>query len=262
MGGWLLRARARNISSFTIAALLCAAVSFLVPVGTGHAASVAPQPVGLTTLHYPGDRTADLYIPANLPAKPQLWVMLHGSGQDLSTVENYGFKELADQWGFVVVYPLGWGHVWDAGGCCSDDALSRPDDFAFLETVLADMHERFPGIPANGIKVAGFSNGGMMALSWACRQPEIRGVASVAGVWINDRTCERTFLRVHSIHGVLDQMVPYYGGYSPLLGRTVEAQSALPGHFLGGTYVSQHALYLGSHSWPTGAAQEIWDALH
>lgn len=213
------------------------------------------------TLSFPGARQAELYLPSHVAAHPQIWVILHGANEDLQSVEDYGFGELADRTGDVVVYPEGWEGVWNAGTCCFSQSGPWPDEVAYLNEVLASVQHHYPGA-APGIRAVGFSNGGMMAYTWACQQPKISGVAAVAGAWTSQQGCARPALKVHNIHAVSDEVVPYYGGPSAVTRTDFESQSDLYEHFPVGSDFVMHKLLNGGHGWPAFATVEIWDALH
>lgn len=252
--------RARVAALFSLLGLVLTVVA-AVP---GHAADkrtfIRPTYTGTLELDYPDGRRADLYIPPRLPAHPQIWVVLHGANQDIKEIEKYGFKSIADQRGILVVYPKGWKNVWAAGTCCFDDEPNWPNEVHFLNGVVSDVRHRFPQA-ATKLRAVGFSNGGMMAYTWACQQRNVVGVAAVAGAWTSTSGCNRPELRVHSIHSVPDAIVPYYGGPSPYTRTQFEAETKLRWHFPAGSYVTQHKLMEGGHSWPDWAASEIWQAL-
>jgi poly(3-hydroxybutyrate) depolymerase len=64
-----------------------------------------------------------LYVPANIANNPApLLVVLHGGGGDARTTQQWlGFDKLADEYGFIVIYPHSPDGQWDAraGGCRS-----------------------------------------------------------------------------------------------------------------------------------------------
>ena len=62
-----------------------------------------------------------VYVPSDLPAQGSvpLVVMLHGGfGSATEAERDYGWDELADTAHFIVVYPNGLNHAWNAGGGC------------------------------------------------------------------------------------------------------------------------------------------------
>ena len=70
-----------------------------------------------STVHVGGrDRSYLIYVPANLPPQAALVIVLHGSGMDgarMRLCTGYEFDRLADQHGFVVIYPDGYRRNWN-----------------------------------------------------------------------------------------------------------------------------------------------------
>src|SRR5262249_5428677 len=102
------------------------------------AAAVASTEGTLRTPNGP-DRTYHLYVPPNVtPGAPvPLLVALHGgTGWGTQFEQNSGFDHLADQHGFIVVYPDGVGigrngtalRTWNGGDCCGPAARQQVDD--------------------------------------------------------------------------------------------------------------------------------------
>jgi poly(3-hydroxybutyrate) depolymerase len=137
-------------------------------------------------------------------------VVLHGL---YGTVENVrmqtGFDAVgrAERWN--VVYGQGLDSSWNAGGCCGRAAKRRTDDVGYLRDVAAHLRSRGHRGP---VYLAGFSNGGMLALRAACEHPEtFARVASVGGPLV--APCPRPIVARH-LHGRSDTVVPYRGGWS------------------------------------------------
>ena len=60
------------------------------------------------------DQTYLTYVPASLPPQCALVIALHGSGMDGARMRTgYEFDRLADQHGFVVLYPDGYRRNWN-----------------------------------------------------------------------------------------------------------------------------------------------------
>jgi polyhydroxybutyrate depolymerase len=56
------------------------------------------------------------YVPARLPSGAALVIVLHGSGMDGAKMRawtGYEFDRMADQQGFVGLYPDGYKHNWN-----------------------------------------------------------------------------------------------------------------------------------------------------
>lgn len=157
-------------------------------------------------------REYQLYIPENAFAGAPLVVMLHGFTQT-----HIAFKELsamdrvADQHGFVVVYPLGtqaFGQPhWNAGL-----ELSQVDDVFFIETLVETLQDTYQ--LSDDVFVSGFSNGGFMAYTLMCETKGlIRAIAPVAALMSGNtyEDCENPDpISILHIHGTSDLVVPAF----------------------------------------------------
>jgi polyhydroxybutyrate depolymerase len=148
-----------------------------------------------------------------------LVVVLHGGGQDAwSAEEMTGFSELADQEGFVVVYPNGTGMfprkllTWNAGNFCGYAMDNDVDDAGFIAALL-DRLKADLALDPKRIFVTGISNGGMLAYRLACLYSDrIAAIAPVAAA-MNDEACmPRGPVSVIAFHGTADRRVLYNGG--------------------------------------------------
>ena len=82
---------------------------------------------------------------------------------------------------FVLVLPEGQGGSWNAGGCCGLARSTGIDDVSYLRAVVEQVAAR-PEVDPDRIFVVGESNGGMMAVAYACADSTaVAGVATVAG---------------------------------------------------------------------------------
>ena len=90
-------------------------------------------------------------MPPNLePGQPvPLLVALHGgTGSGTQFEQNSGFDQLADRYGFIVVYPDGVGigrkgnalRTWNGGGCCGPAARQQVDDVGFIRQLVEQLH--------------------------------------------------------------------------------------------------------------------------
>lgn len=169
------------------------------------------------------NRSFRLYRPHNVGALTPvpLLLVLSSYGHDATTIENdTGFDDLADRKGFVVAYPDSLDKAWNAGVCCfvqprtpTDPVPVKSEDVALLDRVI-DRVSELAQVDQSRVYVAGFSNGAMMALRYACERSErVSGVASVAGTL--ETTCQAT-RPVSSLHlaGLQDTTIPFAG--SPL----------------------------------------------
>ena len=161
-----------------------------------------------------------LYVPETYnPAAPTpLVISLHGLAEWPAHQRQIShWDDLADQYGFIVVYPCGTGsplhwHTYGAPG--SDSDLLR--DVTFIADLMDRLEAEYNLDPAR-IYVNGLSNGGGMAFVLACHLSErIAAVGSVSGAYtFSWSECHPT-RQVPAIlfHGTNDPIVPYLGGSS------------------------------------------------
>jgi polyhydroxybutyrate depolymerase len=167
-----------------------------------------------------GDRTYLAYVPANLPLQAALVIVLHGSGMDgarMRACTGYKFDCLADQHGFVVLYPDGYRRNWND---CRKNATfpakrENIDDMGFIQALVARMMFEH-AIDQKRVYVFGYSNGGHMAFRLAMEAPaEIAAIASVAACLPTPdaSSCPQQgrTSRVMLINGTSDPINPYQG---------------------------------------------------
>jgi polyhydroxybutyrate depolymerase len=174
------------------------------------------------TLNYGGlERTYILHVPpAYEEGQPAALVLsLHGGGGNADLHRRMdGFDELADEKGFIVVYPNGTGKLqdalltWNGGTCCGYAQENEVDDVGFLRALIAELESEY-AIDPRRIYVTGISNGGIMAYRLACEASDlIAAIAPVAGT-LNYEPCQpaRPVSVIH-FHGTDDTHLPYDGG--------------------------------------------------
>ena len=152
-----------------------------------------------------------------------LVVVLHGGGGDAwSAEEMTGFSKLADEEGFIVVYPNGTGMfdnkllTWNVGNCCGYAMDNDIDDADFIMALVGSLEARFTIDPAR-IFVTGMSNGGMLAYRLACLfSDKIAAIAPVAGAMNDDMCMPVSPVSVIAFHGTADRYVLYKGGEPPI----------------------------------------------
>lgn len=169
-----------------------------------------PLPVGASSqaLAADGDeRSYRAYRPADLPAGAALVMVLHGGGGSAPQAEAaFGWTQLAEREGFVVVHPEGTRRSWNTeGGCCGRAAAQDVDDVSFLRRVVDDVVDRVDVDP-DRVFVTGMSNGAMMAYTLACRTDVFAAVAPVAGTMVVDCPDPSPVSLFH-LHGTEDSAV-------------------------------------------------------
>lgn len=231
------------------------------------------------------------YVPTGYtPGTPvPLVFVMHGFTQSAEAMMNLtGYNALAEQDGFIVVYPNGVNNGWNTnspfpGGSTADDVGYIG---ALRDTVVAEF-----SIDTTRIYATGFSAGGYMSHKLACESPKcFAAIASVSGT-INtgavDACSPQHTPGVLQIHGTSDFIVSYNGSFFSGLGvqavldlwigdlacatpavitpfnSTVEQQVYSPCN--GGASVVHYKIDGGGHTWPTGAdfnaTQVVWNFL-
>lgn len=178
------------------------------------AGSVAAIPAGRSsqTLTVGGvERTVNLYRPVGLVEPAPLVVMLHGGyGNGIQAETSYHWDRVADSGRFLVAFPDGTNHSWNAGGqCCGPAAASGVDDVAFLSEMVTALRGQIAVDPRR-VFVAGISNGGAMAYRMACETDLFAGVGAVSTTMLVDCPDPAQASVLH-IHGVQDTAIRYDG---------------------------------------------------
>ena len=185
-------------------------------------------------LHGGKERTYKLYVPERLAENAPLLFVLHGMSMTSDWTYGRGFNELADQHGFVVVYPqslektiyltdflglrdLAWIAVteivrWNAEN--EDERYSGISDVDFLSKLARQLQQKY-GLDPKKTFVAGFSNGGYMSYTLMCQAGDtFKGAGIVAGLMdgvIADSCAPSGPKPLIHLHGTADSIVPIEG---------------------------------------------------
>jgi polyhydroxybutyrate depolymerase len=138
------------------------------------------------------------------------------------------WNDLADQEGFIVVYPAGTGYGPKSWEMTSRETPARMPDVVFISALL-DTLETSYHIDKTRIYANGMSNGGSMAFVLSCTlSNRIAAVGMVsAGLDPGWSWCEdHRAVPVIAFHGTADPILPYNGGH-PKLGD--ELLPSVPG---------------------------------
>jgi polyhydroxybutyrate depolymerase len=162
------------------------------------------------------DRSVRVHVPPSFTpdASAPLVLSFHGAGataEEQATVSGLSGK--ADREGFVVAYPqaIRPASVWPFEP--GDDGYRA--DSEFVDTLLA----AFTGqrcVDRNRVLVTGFSNGGWLAQSLACRKADrVSAIAAVSPAALEEPCSPRRPVPLVVFHGVLDPVLAYGGGPVP-----------------------------------------------
>jgi polyhydroxybutyrate depolymerase len=219
---------------------ILAIVASLALLLTGCAAQSAAQSGTSThSIRFDGiERSYIVTAPAITEPVP-LVVMLHGGFGSASQAEQgYGWDELADTEGFVVVYPDGLGKAWNVGdGCCGEPGQRGIDDVGFVSAVVAEVSETY-AIDPDRVFATGMSNGAMMSYRLACDTTLFAAIAPVAGTLVGDCDSPEP-VSVLAIHGTADDRVRMDG-----------LEGAGAAHIDGMDIASLHELWLEADGCP------------
>jgi len=166
-----------------------------------------------------------LHVPESYdPEQPApLVVSLHGYVQWPAHQQAMtGWNALADQHGFLVVYPQGTGFPlrWRAQSVPSgEQGMAR--DIQFIADLLDHLCDAY-SIDEERIYINGMSNGAGMTHLLACRMPErIAAIGGVAGAYLYQPAPDEPGRPVPLIafHGTDDPVVPFDGGPNHVMHR-------------------------------------------
>lgn len=170
-----------------------------------------------------------LYVPPTYDASRPTPVMLvlHGrpSGPaEMARISN--MNAVAARHGFIVAYPEGLNHEWNAQfdlytrssssmhtSGVEAEGLTQ-DDVGFLKTLVADLGVDL-NIDRSRMYVAGFSNGGFMTLRMACSASDTFAAFAEGGAALypvmTDLCANSKPAPMYFMHGTADPSIPYDG---------------------------------------------------
>ena len=225
-----------------------------------------------------------LYVPESYdPGSPTPLVFnIHGYAQwpaNQKDISNW--NDLADEEGFIVVYPMGTGLPlhW-ATGAAVDQSPEAMKEVTFFSDLIDKLTTEY-NIDPQRIYASGLSNGGGMSFMLSCTLADrIAAIGTVSGTYLYPwESCKPARpVPLIAFHGVVDEIVPYYGGPSRMFdvpfpnipdwmaeyarrnGCTAEKQLPEQGQVTGwhDTGCNQNADVIfytiadGGHSWPGG----------
>ena len=213
------------------------------PAGEADAGSPTAQPVScppsaLTPGVHEGRVEADgrersyvLLVPSGYTGTEPVPVVVdfHGYGSSgRGQMGASGFRELAQEKGFLAVYPDGVGGSWHVNGCCGQAAQAGIDEIAAVRALVADVGTRVCVDP-DRIYASGISQGGGMAHHVACLAADLFAAVAPVSSDIRTEPCEPVRpLSEISFRGTADRLSPFEGGPVGPPGMQYEAIGARP----------------------------------
>ncbi len=272
----------------TLPALLALTFSLLACARTG--ATPAPSADSIRTLTFGGiERSYIVHIPSVYDGSHAVPLVLdfHGGGGNAETqIRTSNFESLADEKGFIVVYPNGNGRLgdrlltWNGGTCCGYAVANQIDDVGFVRALIADL-QTIVKVDPKRIYATGLSNGGIFSYRLACDASDLfAAIGPVSGTLNYARCNPKEPLSVIDFHGTTDEHVPYDGGVGdkslagvpfvsvkdsidfwlkfdqcPLTPKTesfADVQHDAYSNCANGTAVELYTIVGGGHAWPGG----------
>ncbi len=156
------------------------------------------------TLHLPPDYESRDSVPLLVALHPSA-----SSGKAMQTLT--GFDEIADEHGFMVVYPNSEGIAWNDGRAGLE---LETDDAGYLASLIDELITSHKA-DAEKIYLVGWSGGGLMAYRLACQMPDKFAGAAVLGalLWDEQREICAEFgvespVNLLVLHGTADWIYP------------------------------------------------------
>jgi polyhydroxybutyrate depolymerase len=173
-------------------------------------------------LHNGIERTYYIHLPADISELDSLplVMVLHGGGKGDgdNVAKHFGFNEIAEREGFIVVYPNGIDSRWNDGrGKTFKEKkdLEDIDDVGFLSALIDTIIAKY-NVDPNRVFVTGVSNGGMMTFRLGCEiASKLSAIAPViANIPKNiiKKCSPNSPLPVLIMNGTEDPLVPWVGG--------------------------------------------------
>ena len=122
-----------------------------------------------------------------------------------------GFDDMADEFGFLVMYPIGSGSMgsWNSGWCCGDAKDMELNDVGLIENMVAIVQENWSTDP-NRIYVTGWSNGCSMTQKLVNEASHLFAAAGCMAHYLLElEASDYTPVPMMEVHGVRDAVVHY-----------------------------------------------------
>lgn len=160
-----------------------------------------------------GDRTYRIALPEGEGPFGAI-VYMHGwRGTANGVMQNAGLREMANALGVALVAPKSGGEDWLIRNAPRKGFETDVRETAYFEALIDEITERYP-IDGERLLATGFSAGGMMTWTLACRMADrFKGFLPVAGTFwgpLPDDCAYGDAPLIH-VHGTSDTVVPLNG---------------------------------------------------
>jgi poly(3-hydroxybutyrate) depolymerase len=165
--------------------------------------------------HEDRDRTYVVHVPASYTGMKVVPLVLdfHGRGGSGSQeAGSSGWRQKADQEGFIAVFPDGIDSSWNVGNCCGQPFDQNIDDVGFARAIVGSLREQ-ACIDPGRVYATGLSNGAGLAHRIACEAADVfAAIAAASADLVTDPCTPARPISELSIRGTADTLVDYDGG--------------------------------------------------
>jgi polyhydroxybutyrate depolymerase len=172
-------------------------------------------------VHVPESYEGDTAVPLVL----DLHGLTSSAGQQAALS---GWRDKADEVGFIVVHPEGLNASWNGGDlCCGNSRAAGVDDEGFMRAIVERLKSD-ACIDPKRVYATGLSNGGAMAHLLACRAADVFAATAPVSMGNGVQGCAPSRpISVVMTRGTSDPLVAYDGGLFPGAVEDFEAWSQL-----------------------------------
>jgi polyhydroxybutyrate depolymerase len=151
-----------------------------------------------------------MFIPQNY-SFDQTWplvIAFHGTNGTPESISLKGFTQLAEEKGFIVVYPKSRAYTWNILIPNFDPSIYNNDDAGFIAALIDTLVMKY-NVNNKRVYLAGLSQGGFMAFCMAFKYPsKITAIGAIAGRSVNNIYTYNHPLPFIYFHAADDNVVP------------------------------------------------------
>ena len=199
-----------------------------------HFSFAQPQDIEKTIIVDGRVREYEIHLPSsynNLKKLPVIFAFHGGGGEYKKIIRYYNLNNLADENGYIIVYPNAINKAWSMSGVSSrvKNIDNNVDDVKFISTLIDNLIADYKA-DSKHIFCTGISRGGVFSLFLAWQLSDcIAAIAPVCASIPQAIAGEYSFKHatpVLLINGTEDPLINYNGGPGKMNGRNAESQNA------------------------------------